>query len=45
LIDIIEIGQTFERRPILLAKISKKTENIFGYTQNAKRAVFIEGGK
>ena len=41
MIEIIEIGQTFERRPILLAKISLKN-SVPGIT---KRAIFIEAGK
>lgn len=41
LIEIIEIGHTYERRPILLTKISKKN-NIPGGAQ--KRAIFIEAG-
>jgi hypothetical protein len=43
LINVIEIGQTFERRPILLAKIAKKNKNVISHT--AKRAIFIEAGK
>ncbi len=43
LINVIEIGQTYERRPILLAKIGKKNLNVRPYS--AKRAIFIEGGK
>ena len=41
MIEVIDIGQTFERRPILLAKISLKN-NLPGIT---KRAIFIEAGK